>query len=102
ARLLAAKMQHKWVVGCTRLLLVAWLSSKLDGITPLVTPLRPEDLSGLALMTAKRRGAIGPGCSALLARCPPPRSPGKAPHSRCGRHFRMSLWPRGLSPTVGR
>src|SRR5436305_12429016 len=24
-------MQQKWVVGCTRLTLIAWLSSKLDG-----------------------------------------------------------------------
>src|SRR5262249_38181821 len=84
-------LQHSWVVGCKRLLLVAWLSGTLDGITPLCTPLRPEGLSGLALMTDKRRGAIGPGCSALLARCPPPLSPGKDPHSRGGRHFRMSF-----------
>src|SRR5262249_15219482 len=65
------------VVGCTRLLLVAWPSSKLYGITPLCTPFLPEDLSGLDLITAKRRGALGPGCSALLALCPPLGAPGK-------------------------
>ena len=84
------EVKPKWVVGCKRLLLVAWLSSTLDGITPLFTPLRPEGLSGLALMTAKRRGSRGPGCSALCALCPPPWSPGKDPHSGGGRHFRMS------------
>src|SRR5215468_10416281 len=26
-----SKLQHSWVVGCTRLTLIAWLSSKLDG-----------------------------------------------------------------------
>jgi hypothetical protein len=65
------EVKPKWVVGCKRLLLVAWLSSTLDGITPLCTPLRPEGHLGLDLMTAKRRGSIGPSRSALLALCPP-------------------------------
>src|SRR5215831_4066906 len=59
------------------LLLVAWLSSKLDGITSLCTPFLPEGLLGLDLMTAKPRGSIGPGRSALLALCPALGAPGK-------------------------
>ena len=54
----------------------------------LVDPLRA------AVQAIDQRSRPWPLCASCTVS--PPRSPGKDPHSRGGRHFRMSVWPRRL------